>query len=150
MTPSWLARLNDFLPWLNPILGLVAGVLAAMVIAAAAGRLPVQPWRPAASAVRVVQQPAPDRVPENGPAAGMAGIVALRLIRTQADSPPASSAWQLSLAWRANSEAFRTKDPKQIDRAVGASFTLAFHLAVANQAIQSRPGPAIIGSLDQP
>ena len=46
--------------------------------------------------------------------------------------------------------AFRTKDPKQIDRAVGASFTPAFHLAVANQAIQSRSGPAIIGSFDQP
>jgi hypothetical protein len=33
---------------------------------------------------------------------------------------------------------------------VDASFTPAFHLAVANQAIQSRPGSAIIGRLDQP
>jgi hypothetical protein len=29
-----------------------------------------------------------------------------------------------------------------------ASFKPAFHLAVANQAIQSRPGSAVIGSLD--
>jgi len=56
MTPIWLARLNDFLPWLNPVLGLIAGVLAAMVIAAAAGRPPVQPSRSAAPVARVVQQ----------------------------------------------------------------------------------------------
>jgi len=56
MTPIWLVRLNDFLSWLNPLLGVVAGVLAAMVMSAAAGRLPVQPSRPE---VRVVQQPAP-------------------------------------------------------------------------------------------
>ena len=59
MTPIWLARLNDVLPWLNPLLGLVAGVLAAMVMSTAAGRLPVQPSRPAAPAVRVVREPAP-------------------------------------------------------------------------------------------
>src|SRR5690349_24669506 len=59
MTPSWPVRLNDLLPWLNPLLGLIAGVLAAMVISAAAGRLPVQPSRPDAPVVRVVQQPAP-------------------------------------------------------------------------------------------
>ena len=59
MTPSWLVRLNDFLPWLNPLLGLVAGVLAAMVISAAAGRLPVQPTRPNAPVLRIAQQPAP-------------------------------------------------------------------------------------------
>jgi hypothetical protein len=59
MTPSWLVRLNDLLPWLNPVLGLVAGVLAAMVISAAAGRLPIQPTKPAAPAVRVVREPAP-------------------------------------------------------------------------------------------
>jgi hypothetical protein len=53
-----LARLNDFLPWLNPVLGLMAGVLAAMVIAATAGRLPVQPSRPAAPAAQAVRQPA--------------------------------------------------------------------------------------------
>jgi len=55
MTPSWLVRLNDFLAWLNPVLGLIAGVLAAMVIAAAAARLPVPPVKPAAPAA---QQPA--------------------------------------------------------------------------------------------
>jgi hypothetical protein len=59
MTPSWPVRLNDLLPWLNPLLGLIAGVLAAMVISAAAGRLPVQPSRPDAPVVRVVQLPAP-------------------------------------------------------------------------------------------
>jgi hypothetical protein len=57
MTPNWLIRFNDALPWLNPLLGLVAGVLAAMVISTAAGRLPVQPAKPAA-VVRAVQQPA--------------------------------------------------------------------------------------------
>jgi hypothetical protein len=124
----------------------------------------------------------PGRVPDNGAAAGMARVIALRLIRlrptasagparlrstasaglacvygdrcfrcAEQPKPPLSpSAWQPSLASRANSETSRTKDPKQIDRAVDASFKPAFHLAVANQAIQSRPGPAIIGSLDQP
>jgi len=59
MTPSWLVRFYDLLPWLNPVLGLVAGVLAAMVMSAAVGRLPVQPVKPAAQVVRVVQQPVP-------------------------------------------------------------------------------------------
>jgi hypothetical protein len=59
MTPIWLVRFNDLLPWLNPVLGLVAGVLAAMVIASAAGHLPVQPTRSAAPMVRVVREPAP-------------------------------------------------------------------------------------------
>jgi hypothetical protein len=59
MTPSWLVRLNDFLLWLNPVLGLVAGVPAAMVFAAAAEHLPVRPSSPAAPAVWVVQQPVP-------------------------------------------------------------------------------------------
>ena len=58
MTPSWLVRFNDALPWLNPLLGLVVGALAAIVISTAAGRLPVQPAKPAATVVRVVQQPA--------------------------------------------------------------------------------------------
>jgi hypothetical protein len=57
MTPRWLIRFNDVLPWLNPLLGLVTGVLAALVMSAAAGRLPVQPAKPA-TVVRVVQQPA--------------------------------------------------------------------------------------------
>jgi len=59
MTPSWFVRFNDFLPWLNPVLGLIAGVLTAMVIASAAGRLPVQPTKPIALAARAAQQPAP-------------------------------------------------------------------------------------------
>ena len=59
MTPTWFIRFNRLLPWLNPLLGLVAGVLAAMVISAAAGRLPVQPSRPVAPVVRIAQQPAP-------------------------------------------------------------------------------------------
>ena len=58
MRPSWLVRLNDFLLWLNPVLGLVAGVLAAMVFAAVAERLPVQPSRPAAPSAQAVRQPA--------------------------------------------------------------------------------------------
>jgi hypothetical protein len=59
MMPSWLVRLNDFLTWLNPVLGLTAAVLAAMVIIAAADRLPVQPARPAAPLAQVVRQAAP-------------------------------------------------------------------------------------------
>jgi hypothetical protein len=58
MTPSWLVRLNDFLLWLNPALGLIAGVLAAVVIAAAAEHVPVPPSRPAAPAAQAVRQPA--------------------------------------------------------------------------------------------
>jgi hypothetical protein len=58
MTPSWPARLNDFLAWLNPVLGLISGVLAAMVIAAAAARLPVPPVKPAAPAAQQAAQPA--------------------------------------------------------------------------------------------
>ena len=52
--------MSDFLAWLNPLLGLIASVLAAMVIGAAAERLPVQPSRPATSAAQAVAQPAPD------------------------------------------------------------------------------------------
>jgi len=44
--------LNDLLAWLNPLLGLIAGALAAMVIAAAAEHLPVQPSRPTAPAAQ--------------------------------------------------------------------------------------------------
>ena len=43
----------------HPALGLIAGVLAAMVIAAAAGRLQVQLSRSAVPVVRVVQQQTP-------------------------------------------------------------------------------------------
>jgi hypothetical protein len=64
MTPSWLVRLNDFLAWLNPVLGLVAGVLAAMVIAAAAEHLPVEPFKPMAPAAQTVHQPAAVACPQ--------------------------------------------------------------------------------------
>jgi hypothetical protein len=57
MTPSWLARLNDLLAWLNPFLGVIALVLAAMVIAEAAERLPERPARPAAPAAQAARQP---------------------------------------------------------------------------------------------
>jgi len=66
MMPNWLVRLNDFLTWLNPMLGLTAAVLAAMVAAAAADRLPVQPRRPAAPATHALQQPVPAACPPVG------------------------------------------------------------------------------------
>ena len=40
MAPSWLARLNDALTWVNPALGLVAAILALLTIATAAERFP--------------------------------------------------------------------------------------------------------------
>jgi hypothetical protein len=64
MTPGWLVRLNDFLAWLNPVLGLIAGVLAAMVIAAAAEHLPVQPAKPTAPTVQAVQRHASIACPQ--------------------------------------------------------------------------------------
>ena len=64
MTPSWLVRFNDFLAWLNPLLGLVACVLAAMVIATAAEHLPVEPFKPTARAAQAVQQPAAVACPQ--------------------------------------------------------------------------------------
>lgn len=39
--------------------------------------------------------------------------------------------------------------PEQIHRAMGPSVALALHLAIANQAIQSRTDPPIIGISDQ-
>jgi hypothetical protein len=59
MTPNWLVRLNDFLTFLNPALGLVAGALAFMVVAAAADRLAMKPAVPAAPMAQIVRQPAP-------------------------------------------------------------------------------------------
>lgn len=56
MAPSWLVRLNDFLTWLNPALGLVATVLAAIVIAEAVDRLPLPPARPAVPVAQAVRQ----------------------------------------------------------------------------------------------
>ncbi len=40
MAPYWLVRLNDALTWVNPVLGLVAAILALLTIAAAAERSP--------------------------------------------------------------------------------------------------------------
>jgi hypothetical protein len=59
MMPSWLVQLNDFLTWLNPALSLIA----ALVVAAAADRLPVRPARPAAPLAQIVRQPAPVACP---------------------------------------------------------------------------------------
>ena len=56
MAPIWLVRLNDLLTWLNPALGLIALVLAAMVIAEAVDRLPLQPAKPAFAVAQVVRQ----------------------------------------------------------------------------------------------
>ncbi|HKU04894.1 MAG TPA: hypothetical protein VJR30_02395, partial [Bradyrhizobium sp.] len=50
--------MNDFLAWLNPFLGVIALVLAAMVIAEAAARLPAQPSRAAAAPAQPVRQSA--------------------------------------------------------------------------------------------
>ena len=54
MNPYWFVRLNDALAWLNPALGLVAGMLALLTIAAAAERFPRNAARPAAYSVRPV------------------------------------------------------------------------------------------------
>jgi len=59
MTPLWLIRLNDFLAWFNPVLCLIAGVLAAMVGAAAAERGPGPITRPAVHLAQPVQRPTP-------------------------------------------------------------------------------------------
>ena len=58
MMQSWLVRLNDFLTWLNPALGLIATVLAAMVVAEAVDRLPMPPARPTFAVAQVVRQKA--------------------------------------------------------------------------------------------
>jgi hypothetical protein len=52
MAPYWLVRLNDFLAWLNPALGLVAAILALLTIAAAAERVPRNAARPATYSAR--------------------------------------------------------------------------------------------------
>jgi hypothetical protein len=59
MTPLWLNRLNDLLAWLNPVLCLIAGVLAAMVVATAAARGPGSMTRSAVQWEQPVQRPAP-------------------------------------------------------------------------------------------
>jgi hypothetical protein len=57
MAPYWLVRLNDFLAWINPALGFVAAILALLVIATAAERLPVHA-RPALQGARPAVQSA--------------------------------------------------------------------------------------------
>ena len=52
MVPYWLVRLNDFLAWLNPTLGLVACVLALLVIAVAGERSPRKAASPAVQMAR--------------------------------------------------------------------------------------------------
>ena len=54
MAPYWLVRLNDFLAWINPALGLVAAILALLTIAAAAERFPRTMARPAVYSARPV------------------------------------------------------------------------------------------------
>lgn len=54
MAPCWLVRLNDFLTWLNPALGLVAAVLALLTVAAAAERFPRAAASPAVYRARPV------------------------------------------------------------------------------------------------
>ena len=57
MTPIWLTRLNDVLTWLNPALGLVAAVLAAMVVAAAAEHMHSPRATPSVQVAQFVQRP---------------------------------------------------------------------------------------------
>jgi hypothetical protein len=54
MAPYWLVRLNDFLSWLNPALGLIAAVLALLTVAAAAERFPRSAASPPAYRARPV------------------------------------------------------------------------------------------------
>jgi len=54
MAPYWLFRLNDFLAWLNPVLGLVAAILGLLTIAAAAERFPRTAASPAVPSARAV------------------------------------------------------------------------------------------------
>ena len=55
MAPIWLVRLNNLLAWLNPVLFVVAWVLAALVVAVAAARLPDNAARPAIQVARPAQ-----------------------------------------------------------------------------------------------
>jgi hypothetical protein len=64
MAPYWLVRLNDFLAWLNPTLCIVAGVLAAMVIAAAAGHSSGSAANPTIQAVYSVNAPSSAECPQ--------------------------------------------------------------------------------------
>ena len=56
MNPYWLVRLNDVLVWFNPVLGLVAALLALLTIAVAAERFPrnASPAVHSARSVKVV------------------------------------------------------------------------------------------------
>jgi hypothetical protein len=55
MAPIWLVRLNNLLAWLNPVLCMVAWVLAALVVAVAAERLPGHAASPVMQAARPTQ-----------------------------------------------------------------------------------------------
>jgi hypothetical protein len=57
MIPYWLVRLNDNLVWLNPALGVVAGILLLLVIAVAGERFPVRAASPVAQITRPVDTP---------------------------------------------------------------------------------------------
>jgi hypothetical protein len=57
MPPIWLTRLNEVLTWLNPVLCLVAGVLAALVIATAAARGPAPTAGPTVQLAQTAQRP---------------------------------------------------------------------------------------------
>ncbi|MBR1144642.1 hypothetical protein [Bradyrhizobium sp. AUGA SZCCT0431] len=59
MAPYWLIRLNGLLAWLNPALGGVAAILALLVIATAAERLPRNGSGAIAQAARPVSAVAP-------------------------------------------------------------------------------------------
>src|SRR4051812_17753892 len=54
MNSHWHLRLNDFLAWLNPVLGLVAAILALLTIVAAAERFPRTAASPAVPTARAV------------------------------------------------------------------------------------------------
>ena len=64
MAPYWLIRLNDLLAWLNPILCVVAWVLAAMVIAVAAERPSGRAANPTIQAVYSVNTLSPAECPQ--------------------------------------------------------------------------------------
>ena len=58
--PLWLVRFNTILLWLNPVLGLVAVILALLVIAAAGQRASVGASNAAPQVVRLAAAPSPD------------------------------------------------------------------------------------------
>jgi hypothetical protein len=55
MAPYWLVRLNDFLAWLNPVLGCVAAVLAVLVVQAADQQLSGNRMSPATAMAQPIK-----------------------------------------------------------------------------------------------